>query len=160
VFAAAQRSKFCPAAAVVLKNAWPTKQVDGLTVPWAYATGIQVLVAVQVCNCRPLTPSVAKYNWPAKHVPGMLAMIPTCTGLVVLPLKFTVDPISTVGFPPAPLPLVTLIFDDPAASVRFAVTPDDVSASSPLPPGSPIPTPAHASVPDEFSQQTPDPVLA
>ena len=88
----------------------------------------------------------------------MPATVPTCTGLVVLPLKSTVDAISSVGLPAAPVPLVTLMFEDPAVIVRFAVTPGDVSTSMPLPPGSPIP--AQVSVPDELSQHSPEPVFA
>jgi len=155
-----QRYKFCPAAAPVLKYACPTEHVTGLTAPWAYATGVQVFVAVQVCNWRPITPSLAKYNWPAVHVVGMLALNPTCTGLVVLPLKFTEDAMSTVGLPPDPVPLVTLMFEDPDVIVRFAVTPGDVSTIKPLPPGSLTPPPAQVSAPDELIQQSPDGAFA
>jgi hypothetical protein len=84
-------------------------------------------------------------------------MVPTCTGIVVLPLKFTDDPMSTVGLPLAPVPLVTAMLDDPAAIVRLAVTPGDVSTTRPLDPGSDIP---QVSVPDEFIQHTPEPALA
>jgi hypothetical protein len=159
-FVAEQKYKFWPAGALVLKYACPTEHVPGLTAPWAYATGVQVFAAVQVCNWRPVTPSLAKYNWPAAHVAGILAIVPTCTGVVVLPLKFTEDAMSTVGLPPDPVPLVTLMLEDPAVIVRFAVTPGDVSTIKPLAPGSLSPPPAQVSVPDEFSQQTPEPAFA
>jgi hypothetical protein len=92
----------------------------------------------------------------------MLADTPTCTGVVVLLAKFIEEAMSIVGFPPAPLPLVPAMFGDPAVSVRFAVTPGDVSTTSPLEPGSlrPKPEPPHISVPEEFIQQIPPPLLA
>jgi hypothetical protein len=78
-----------------------------------------------------------------------------------LALKFTVDAISTVGLPAAPLPFVTLMLADPAVMVRFAVAPGEVSTTNPVPPGSlKPPPPAQVSVPDELTQQSPDPVLA
>jgi hypothetical protein len=80
----------------------------------------QLFVAIQLCNCRPATPSLAKYNWPVVQLAGIAANVPTCTGIVVLPLKFTDDPMSTVGFPPLPLPFVTVMFDEPAVIVPCA----------------------------------------
>jgi hypothetical protein len=92
----------------------------------------------------------------------MAAVVPTCTGLVaVFPLKSTVGPMSIVGLPLAPLPLVTLTFDDPAVIVRFAVTPGEVSTNNPVPPGSLIPPlVAQDSLPGEMSQQSPTPLFA
>ena len=67
---------------------------------------------------------------------------------------------STVGFPPDPLPLVIVMLADPAVSVRSAVTPGVVSTSRPLDPGSLKPAPPRISVPAESIQQSPVPSLA
>jgi hypothetical protein len=77
VFALEQRYKFNPGGALVLKNACPTEHEAGRLTPWAYASAVHVFAALQLCNCRPGTPSLAKYSCPALHAVGIAAIVPT-----------------------------------------------------------------------------------